>query len=82
MDSDSCRREQNTKESTQEKNDGPKPQTTFGNCKFDDGNVFPAVRIRRAISYNNEINTFLLDYGFYFLLPFGTLLYAAFFIFS
>jgi hypothetical protein len=82
MDSDSCRREQKTEENSQEKNDGPKQKGVFGNRKFNGRDVFPTVRIRRALFVHNEIDTLLLDYGFYFLFPFGSILYTAFFIFS
>lgn len=82
MDSDSCKSEQITKEGNQENSDGPKQERVLGDFKFDGRNVFPTVRIRRAFPNNNEVNKFLLDYGFYFLLPFGTVLYSLFFILS
>lgn len=79
MDSDSCTREQNQKGDSQESNDGPK-QKIIGNRKLNGRNVFSTVWIRRAFYDHNEIDKFLLDYGFYFLLPVGSLLYTTFFI--
>ncbi len=82
MDSDSCRREQITKEDTQEKNDGPKQEEILGNCKSNVRNVFPSIGIRCAFFNYNETDKFLLDYGFYFLLPISGIIYPIFFIFS
>lgn len=82
MDSDSCKREQIIEEGTQEKSEGPKQERTVGDRKSNVRNVFPSIGIRCAFPKYNEINTFLLDYGFYFLLPFSTILYATLFLFS
>lgn len=81
MDSDSCKREQKERD-TQEQNDGPKQHRMARNRNSNGGNVFPSTWIRRSISKPNEINRFLLDYGFYFLLPFSTILYTTLFFFS
>jgi hypothetical protein len=45
---------------------------------FNAGNIFFAFWIRRPFRANNEIDRFLLDYGFNFLLYFGILLWVLF----
>lgn len=82
MDSDSYRCEQIKEEGTKESSDGPKQEGISGNLKSNGRNVFSAAGIRRAFSNYNETNKFFLDYGLLFLLPFGTILYTIFFIFS
>ena len=82
MDSDSCRREQNQKEDTQEKSDGPKQEGISGNRKSDGKYVFPSMWIRRAFFDYNEVNKFLLDYGLCVLLPISIIAYPVFFLFS
>jgi len=41
--------------------------------------VFSAIRIRRNFSSNNEMDKFLLDYGFNFLPYFGGVLYVIYY---
>lgn len=82
MDSDSYKREQITEKDTNETDDGPKQEAIFRDCKLNVGNVLPAARIRFAFFDYNETNKFLLDYGFYFLLPISIVVYPVFFIFS
>lgn len=47
----------------------------FGNIIFNDGNVFSTIWIRCTIQTNTRFDKFLLDYGFRFLLPFGSIFY-------
>lgn len=82
MDSDSYRREQITKEDSNDKNDGPKQEKNSGNRKPNVRNVFPSIGIRRAFFNANEADKFLLDCGFYFVLPISAVLYSVFFLFS
>lgn len=44
------------------------------------GNLFQSAWIRRSIRNSNEVDGFLLGYGFNFLLPISILLWAIFFI--
>ena len=81
MDSDSFKREQD-KECAQEKSDDPEPKKRFGNRKPNVRNVLPSIRVRHSFFDHNEANKFLLDYGFYFLLPVGSFLYITFFLFK
>ncbi len=58
MDSDSIK---STKTGDQqEKNSDPLPFWRY---------IFPSSRIRHSISFNNEMDRFLLDYGLHFLCP-------------
>lgn len=82
MESDSYRREQIAEKNTNDTDDGPKQKTTIGDCKLNARNVLPSIGIRRAFFDYNETNKFLLDYGFYFLLPISAVLYPVFFLFS
>ena len=56
-----------------DKNDEPYKQRKIRNNKFSTGNVFQPTRVRRTIQRCNEIDRFLLDYGFTFL-PYITII--------
>jgi hypothetical protein len=43
-----------------------------------DSNVLQPFWVRRAFCVGNEMDRFLLDYGFNFLLPFGAFLWLVF----
>ncbi len=49
---------------------------------FNAGNIFSAIWIRRTFRTSNEVDRFLLDYGFNFLLYFGILLWVLFLLIS
>jgi hypothetical protein len=81
MDSDSCKSEQN-QECTQEKGDVPEQKRVSWNNKPDVVSPVFTAGIRRSIFSCNEANGFILDYGFFVLLPISTIVYSIFFIFS
>jgi hypothetical protein len=49
---------------------------------FNASNIFSAFWIRCLIRSNNEMDRFLLDYGFNFLLYFGSILWLLFLLIS
>lgn len=50
------------------------------NHKFNGCNVFQPIWLRRLIQEGNGLDRFLLDYGYYFLLPFGSMFHIVLFI--
>lgn len=50
------------------------------NHQLDGSNVLQSVWIRRLIQKSDGLDRFLLDYGRYFLLPFGSVLHIVLFI--
>lgn len=74
--------EQTTEEGTQEKNDGPKQKAFSGNHNSNGRTYVLPIWIRPYFCNYNETNKFFLDYGLSFLLPFGSILYVTFFLFS
>ena len=57
-------------------------QRETDNSNFNAGNIFSAIWIRRTFRTSNEVDRFLLDYGFNFLLYFGILLWMLFLLIS
>lgn len=52
----------------------------ISNDVSDTGNVLQSIRVRRNVRNDNELDRVLLDYGFNFLLPFGTILWVIFLV--
>ena len=53
-------------------------KSTLGNDSADAGDLFQPTGVRCSIRLCNEIDGFLLDYGYNFLLPVGIFLWAIF----
>jgi hypothetical protein len=61
-------------------NDEPYKQRKISDSKFNFGDVFQSVRVRRSFQRGNDIDRFLLDYGYNFLPYIAIISWIIFFI--
>ena len=59
-----------------DKHDREIQQRKTGNDFINDGDVLPAIWLRRPVQGYSGLDAFLLDYGCSFLLPFGSIFYV------